>query len=81
MDLKRVVNGIPKSFRREDLQHRGLDHVIFESTIDQRRGDVRHRFHRINIRRHARDFFLHQIEITQRLFELFSRVRVFDGES
>ena len=41
---------------------------------------VRHRFHRVNVGRHARDFLLYQIEIAQSFFELLTRVGVFDRQ-
>ena len=81
MDLEAVIDRIPQTLGRENLQHRRLEHVILEAAIDQRRRHLGHRFHRINVGRHARDFFLHQVEIAQRFVELLARVRVLDRET
>ena len=43
-------------------------------------GHRRHRFHRVNVGRHARDFLLYQIEVAERLVELLARVGVFDRQ-
>ena len=77
MDLEGVVNRLPKPLGGEDFQHRRLHHVIFEAAIDERRGDHGHRFHRVNVGRHAPDLFLHQIEFAEGLLELFALVGVF----
>jgi hypothetical protein len=80
VNLERVHHRIPQALGREDLQHRRLHHVILEAAVDERRGHVRHRFHGVDVRRHARDFLLHQVKLAERLVELLARVRVFNRE-
>ena len=81
VDLERVVDDLPQRLGREDLQHRRLDHVILQPAIDERRGDGRHRLHRVGARRHARDLLFHQLEIAERVAELTPRPRVMRGEA
>ena len=78
MDLEGVVHRLPQAIGCKDFQHRSFDHVILKTAINQRSGHVRHRFHRVNIGGHAGNFLFHQIEVTQRLFELLTGVGMFD---
>src|SRR5262249_52079357 len=39
MNLKHVIDAFPETLGREYLQHRGLEHVIFQTTVDERSCD------------------------------------------
>ena len=80
MDLEAVIDRIPQTLGGENFEHRRFEHVILETAIDERRRHLGHRFHRVNVGCHARDFLLHEVEVAQRLVELLTSVGVFDGE-
>ena len=81
MDLEAVVDRIPQTLGGENFEHRRFEHVILEAAIDERRRHLGHRFHRVDVGRHAGDFFLHQVEIAERFVELLARVRVLDRQA
>src|SRR5438477_1721698 len=58
INLKNVVDHFPKPLSREDFEHGSLNHVIFQPTVNKRRSDSGHRFHRVGVCRHACDLLL-----------------------
>ena len=74
-DLDRVINSAIAILTAEHLAHRGLNHDVFVVTIKKSRRHVEHRVHRIDIRRHARDLLLHEIELRNRAIKLVARFR------
>ena len=54
--LHRVVGNLPGHFRRPHFAHGCFNAQIERFTIEQRRAEERHRFHRENVARHLRNF-------------------------
>jgi hypothetical protein len=80
MDLEGVVDDHPERLGREDLQHRGLDHVILQPSVDERCGDRGHRAHRKGIGSHARKPLLDEFEIAERVAKLPPGAGVMRGQ-
>ena len=65
-NLHRVIGDPPCRFRRPHLAHGGFDPQVASFSIDQRRGEKRHRFHRENVARHFRDLAGDRVMLSDR---------------
>jgi len=73
--LERVVDHAVAEFAAEDLAHRGLEHDVFVVAIEETRRHVEHRVGGVDVRSHARNLLLHEIEFADRAVELVTRLR------
>ena len=75
-DLERLVDALPEGLGREDLEDRGLEHVVFGAPIDQGGRLVGRGFHRVGRGGEIGDLLLDQLEVGEGPAELTTLRRV-----